>query len=151
MKQVGEVFISLVNFGYSKQGLLTDVHYEIFNSDGSIYLSRRQDNVIEFGNGTYGVPLSFSNKGSFVIAWEIEGTSYTASEEIIVFDYKSDEMTDIKNDISFIRNIEGGRWKIENNQMIFYSEDNATEIARFNLFDDKGSPSNIHVFERMRV
>ena len=54
-------------------------------------------------------------------------------------------------DVAFIRNIEGGRWVIENNQMIFYGEDNTTEVARFELSDTNGNPSMANVMERVRA
>jgi hypothetical protein len=54
-------------------------------------------------------------------------------------------------DATFLKDIEGGRWRILNNQMIFYKEDNNTEIARFNLFDSSGSPTETNVYERQRV
>jgi len=57
----------------------------------------------------------------------------------------------IKQAVDFIKGIEGGRWKIENNQMIFYDEDNSTELARFDLFDKDGNPSEENVYERRRV
>jgi hypothetical protein len=45
------------------------------------------------------------------------------------------------SDVAFIKGIEAGRWKIANNQMIFYAEDNITELARFNLaYDVNGNP-----------
>jgi hypothetical protein len=53
--------------------------------------------------------------------------------------------------IKLISDIEGGRWKIESNQMIFYEDDNITEVARFNLYDSGGSPAMEDVFERTRV
>lgn len=53
--------------------------------------------------------------------------------------------------IEFIKNIEGGRWSMVNDQMIFYAEDNVTEVARFNLFDSTGTPSLTNVFQRQRV
>jgi len=53
--------------------------------------------------------------------------------------------------IDFISKIEGGRWKIVNNQMIFYAPDNATEIARFNLYDTEGQPAMEGVMERVKV
>lgn len=53
--------------------------------------------------------------------------------------------------LKFIHDIEGGRWEIFNNQMIFYSADNETEVARFNLFDEAGSPTVYSVFDRQRV
>ena len=47
--------------------------------------------------------------------------------------------------------MEGGRWKLVNNQMIFYEDDNLTEVARFNLYDASGSPTTDNVYERRRV
>lgn len=43
-------------------------------------------------------------------------------------------LLDVSSGVTFIKDIEGGRWKIINNQMIFYKADNSTEVARFNLF-----------------
>ena len=54
-------------------------------------------------------------------------------------------------DITFLKDIEGGKWKIVGNQMIFYKSDNSTEVARFNLLDSTGSASMENVFERQRV
>ena len=53
--------------------------------------------------------------------------------------------------LNFIANIEGGRWKIVNNQMIFYQDDNVTEVCRFNLKDATGNPTMSAVFERTKV
>lgn len=57
----------------------------------------------------------------------------------------------IESKIDRLVNIEYGRWHIINNQMIFYKEDNTTEVARFNLFDDSGNPTMDAVFERVKV
>jgi hypothetical protein len=59
--------------------------------------------------------------------------------------------TSLIADIEFIKTIEGGRWAISNNQMIFYKEDNTTEIARFDLYDKTGTPSDENVYDRKRV
>ncbi len=53
--------------------------------------------------------------------------------------------------VAFIRNVEGGKWRIVGNQMIFYKADNTTEVARFNLFDSAGNPAMTSVFERRRT
>lgn len=55
------------------------------------------------------------------------------------------------NLVTFIKNIEGGKLKIVGNQMIFYADDNVTEVARFNLFDSAGNPAMANVFERRRT
>ena len=44
-------------------------------------------------------------------------------------------------DLSFLTGIEGGKWEIVAGQMIFYQDDNITEIARFDLsYDVDGNP-----------
>jgi hypothetical protein len=45
-------------------------------------------------------------------------------------------------ELDFIKDIEGGKWKVENMQMVFYKDDNTTEVARFNLFDSQGIPDD---------
>jgi hypothetical protein len=59
----------------------------------------------------------------------------------------------ISTDVQFIKDIEGGRWKIDTaaNQMIFYKDDNSTVVARFNLFDSSSNPTSVAPFERTRV
>ena len=61
------------------------------------------------------------------------------------------KLTALQADVSFIRAIEGGRWKVTGNQMIFYAENNITETARFNLFDSFGVPTEENAAERVRV
>ncbi len=53
--------------------------------------------------------------------------------------------------IKFIAGIEGGKWEMKNNQMIFYGKDNHTELARFNLFNIAGVPSMQDITKRERV
>ena len=53
--------------------------------------------------------------------------------------------------MNFIYDVEGGRWKVENDQMIFYKADNVTELCRFNLKDAAGQPAMTDVMERERA
>lgn len=57
----------------------------------------------------------------------------------------------IKADIDTIRIMESGRWRILNNQMVFYAEDGSTPFMTFDLYDEHGLPSSIDVSERRRV
>jgi len=57
----------------------------------------------------------------------------------------------IASDVDFIKSVQNGRWKIINNQMIFYKDDNITEIMRFNLFDINGNLTMRNVAERRKV
>ena len=60
-------------------------------------------------------------------------------------------LADVETLLTFISDTEGGRWRIINNQMIFYKSDNNTEVMRFNLFDENGSPAETNIYERQRV
>lgn len=53
--------------------------------------------------------------------------------------------------IEFIFQVQAGRWEIVANQMIFYGEDNVTELARFDLIDRNGNPTPTNVMARSRV
>ena len=57
----------------------------------------------------------------------------------------------VQSDVTFIKDIEGGRWRIVEGQMVFYKDDNTTEIARFDLLNSVGVPSVVNVFERRRA
>lgn len=60
------------------------------------------------------------------------------------------DISQIQVDLAFIKAIESGKWIIENNQMIFY-DTNDQEIARFNLYNVIGIPSNDDVYRREPV
>lgn len=57
----------------------------------------------------------------------------------------------IDSNVSFLKDIEGGKWTIVNNQMVFFKADNMTEIARFDLFDGDGNRTMTNVLTRERV
>ena len=114
-------------------------------SDNSLIVT--DESMVELGDGMY--------KYSF--------TSYDPSIEyaircdagIIVglsnrYSFVSTE-NDYTLELSYLKDITDGRWRIVSNQMIFYKSDNITELARFNLFDSSGIPSEINVFDRQRV
>ncbi len=78
----------------------------------------------------------------------------TNVDEILVDTSVLDSKIDIiDTNIDFIKDIEGGRWKRDGTQMIFYKADNITEIGRFNLLDIDGNSASESedVFERTRV
>ena len=79
------------------------------------------------------------------------GVSGLTPEESIQLSALGPAVQDVKSDTELISAIENGRWLIKNNQQVFYKPDNVTEIARFNLFDIGGNPSETNVYERVRV
>lgn len=58
----------------------------------------------------------------------------------------------IETDVSFLKDIEGGKWELVGDQMVFYADDNATEVARFNMFDSSGNPTTTgDIYKRERA
>ena len=71
------------------------------------------------------------------------------SAEISAIKAKTDTIA--WGDIAFVRQIEQGRWKIVNKQMIFYASDGSTPIKTFDLKDKNGQPTELDAYERVPV
>ncbi len=100
---VGIPAILSVNFPQNQAGKLGSVYYEIRTGDGGTRTARTNSGVIEYGNGVYGVEITFSVEESLLILWDIDGTSYSASEEISISSAgltsaQDQRLTDIKTD-----------------------------------------------------
>jgi len=53
--------------------------------------------------------------------------------------------------LALVHSILGGKQQIIGNQLVCYAADNATEVARFNLFDAAGDPTMVAVYLRTRA
>ena len=148
--------VKTANFGKSKSGLLGSVGYTLYLSDGTISQPRTTIGVYELGaSGIYATEITFDDTFHGTIFWDCDdnGTMLYASEEYNATTSATVILEPMSEDVTFIKNIEGGRWIIDRQtkQMIFYDESNTEEIARFNLLDGRGNPSFASVFERIRV
>ena len=134
--------VKTANLGTGMSGRAADVYYTIYNSSGAVQSARTNTGVYEIGasTGIYGVSVSILNNFQGTIFWDVNGTSVYAAEEIT-------------SDVRLTRLMTSGRWQIDKSskQMIFYKEDNATEIMRFDLKDKDGSASYTEVFDRSKV
>lgn len=90
---------------------------------------------------------------SYDISGSIETVSAKVTEISSSLAVVSGAVGEIHCNVEFIKDIEGGRWKVDtsSNQMIFFKNDNSTEVARFNLFDSGSNPTSECVFERVRT
>ncbi len=137
--------VKTVNFGKRLSNRPSFVYYSLYDTLGAVTTSRSSGSIYQVGTGTgvYGSQLSLTQSFSGSILWEV-----TASNGNVVF--ASEE---IETDQKITRHFTTGRWMIDesSNQMIFYQEDNDTEIGRFNLKDRDGGGSFEEVFERTRA
>ena len=153
-----------VNFGRNRANATgsTGVGYTIMDVSGSIVAPRTTAGVYQLtsGSGLYAAYISFPNNFRGQVMWDT-GTAFpTASYATEQFNVEENNpkvddtlriVTQMSGTIAQLYDIQFGRWHIVGNQMIFYKDDNLTEVARFNLFDDTGSPSMDAVFQRTKV
>ncbi len=135
--------LQTANLGKGYSGISGSIRYQLFDTLGTSVLSARNTGIYELGTSTglYGVQLDLSTQFSGSIVWSINGnTNVYATEEV-------------KIDQKMARYIHTGRWIVDENtnQMIFYQDDNTTEIARYDLFDRNGTSSIEELFERRLV
>ena len=135
--------LQTANLGKGYSGISGSIRYELFDTLGSSVLSTRNTGIYELGTNTglYGVQLDLSTQFSGSIVWSINGNSNVYATE------------EVKIDQKMARYIHTGRWLVDEdtNEMIFYQDDNLTEIARYALFDRNGASSIDELFERRLV
>tara|TARA_R100001591_G_scaffold92359_1_gene98220 strand:+ start:349 stop:786 length:438 start_codon:yes stop_codon:yes gene_type:complete len=136
--------VKTVNFGKGLADLPANVHFSLYDTLGAATIFRSSGSIYQVGIGTgiYGSEVSLSQHFSGSILWEV-----TASNGNVVF--ASDE---VEIDSRLTRHFTVGQWEIDKatNEMIFYQDDNVTEMGRFDLKDSSGNPSTGEVFKRIR-
>jgi hypothetical protein len=148
--------LKTANFGKGKSGLTGDVGYTLYSANGTVSQLRTTSGIYEFGSsGIYASEITFSDTFHGTIFWDVtaSGNTVYASEEYNATTSATVALELVAEDITFIKDIEGGMWKIDRvtKQMIFYKSDNDTEVARFNLLDMNDSPSVDLIYKRSRV
>lgn len=135
--------LQTANLGKGLAGISGSIRYELFDTLGSVYMSARNSGIYEMGTSTglYGVQLDLSTQFSGSIVWSVNGNSNVYATE------------EVKIDQKMARYIHTGRWQVDENtnQMIFFQDDNTTEIARYALFDRNGNSSIQELFERRLI
>jgi hypothetical protein len=135
--------LQTVNLGKTLSTNAANVRYSVYDTLGSIKVSATNSGIYELGTSTgiYGAELNLSTQFSGSILWSVTNApSVFATEEI-------------KIDQKMARYIHTGRWKIDKDekQMIFYQDDNTTEIAKYELLDADGAASVTDLFERKLI
>ena len=144
--------IKTVNFGKANTSL-PDAGYRIYSSSGIVSGSRTTAGVGEVisGAGIYSASIHIADSFTGYLLWDTgESTPIYASEDI---DNTVNTIQMISSSIDVTRQMTAGKWEIltGSKQMVFYKEDNVTEVARFNLLNASGNPSYESVFSRIKV
>jgi hypothetical protein len=140
--------LRVCNLGKTKANATgpTGVGYTLLDEVGSTESPRTTSGVYQTAPGIYAAYVTFPDDFRGQILWDTGSyfpQTYYAAEQ-----YNVEENNPKVNGLY---DMQFGRWKIEANQMIFYKDDNTTEIARFDLFDADGNPTMDAVFDRFRT
>jgi len=136
------------------------VGYTIYDETGAVVTARTTSGVYQLAPGIYAANVTYPDNFKGQVLWDypesalpaayaVEDQNYLNNNPLVDQIYTTLQI--VSGSVEFIRSIEGGRWKIVADQMIFYKDDNVTEVARFDLYDQYGSPTNDAVMERRRV
>lgn len=120
-----------------------------FNTEvtNKIWDEQRDDHNIV---GSFGATDEWSGGTSHINPEEIASAVWNAnSSDYITSSSFGGKINTISTDATLIKKIEAGRWRVFNNQMIFYEEDGTTELVKFRLYDLAGRPTNTNVMERV--
>ena len=135
--------LQTANLGKALGGISGSIRYVLYNTVGTEVSASTNSGIYELGSSTglYGVELNCASNFSGSIVWSCTADSNVFATEKLDVDEK------------FVRHVTTGRWKVDEDekQMIFYQEDNATVVARYNLFDKSGTASVETVFDRVFV
>jgi len=150
----------------AKKDEVTYMHFIVFDSDGKTPLTGQAGSctsslrkngaaasetvtIAEIGStGRYVASFTPLAVGSYHL-------SVTCPDDRVQgesFEVEAADLDSLDTKITFIHNIEGGRWKIDTstNKMIFYEDDNVTEVATFTLKDADGVAGYDDPYERTR-
>jgi hypothetical protein len=150
------------NFGRLKADATgsSGVGYTLLDISGSAVMPRTTTGVYQTAPGIYAAYITFPDNFRGQLLWDTGTAFLTASYATEQYNVEENNpkvddtlraVLPLAAQIQQLYDIQYGRWRITNNQMIFYKEDNATEVARFDLYDDTGNPSMDAVFDRVRV
>lgn len=155
-----------VNFGSSRANATgsTGVGYAIIDTQGITVTPRTIAGVYQLlsGSGLYAAYVTFPDTFRGQLLWDtgVAFSSVTYAVEEYNFESNNPRVDDtwqmvnsMTGSVQQLVDIGYGRWKIDvsTKQMIFYRADNVTEVARFSLFDQTGTPNIDAVFERVKV
>ncbi len=108
--------------------------------DGNLYSEDGSDPFLDT-LGPYTVRII--QKVSTIVTATVSGSGVTGQDKIDIADavWADSDGVLVSDYLNFIRDIEGGKWQLTTTQMIFYKDDNITEVARFNITKDiDGNP-----------
>jgi len=126
------------NEGVPQEGLSPTIR--ILKIDGTVIINDQA--MSETGSGFYYYNFTgYDENEDYCI--RADGTATLGDTDRYV--YSTNETAGVGNLLKIGKN----KWEIKGNQMIFYEDDNTTELYAFNLQTKNGTPTEKDVFKRV--
>ena len=125
---------------YESKRLLTGLTTKITVWDNGMNVVVNDQNMTELSNGIYYYDYVPSANGNFTYMCDCTAQP----RRLTGLFYVDDTLT-------FLKDIEGGKWQIVGNQMVFYNQTGDEVVATFNLFNNAGNPAMTNIYKRERV
>jgi hypothetical protein len=121
------------SFGTSRVG--QTVTWNMLNADATTRSSGFTiDVTAELGNGTYGAAITFTEHFTGVVRAFMSSASLNVYNPVVV-------LNETAANFILARKMTTNRWKIENNELKFYDDDNSQVVRTMELRKDN-SPNN---------
>lgn len=167
---MSSTLVKTVNFGSTKAGLTSKVGYRLINATGLVEQERLQAGIYETyaGTGIYAANITFSNDFTGIILWDVEsdrpvyaaeefnnsingtGVSHQVTEVTMQVGIVTDQVSDLADEIRFIRGMTAGRWTLNSRDstMTYYDESGKNVLVTYEMLDAAGKPSIESVYDR---
>lgn len=153
-----------VNFGRNRANATGSdgVGYTLLDASGMEVVPRTTTDVYQLvsGSGIYAAYVTFPDSFRGQLLWDTGTAFLTSSYATEQYNVEENNprvddtytiATQLSGTVGQLYDIQYGRWRIVNNRMQFFKDDNATLVVEFDLFDDAGNPTMDAVFERRKV
>jgi uncharacterized protein YoxC len=128
-------------------GTINDIYDIVFDLSGTITSLSSSANILSSSVYAISSSATLISASAAIIDNSVSMLSGAIAELAGI----TGTLGNIETKVDRLIDIQYGRWFIDNNQMIFYKEDNVTEVARFDLFDENGNPTMDAVFDRVKL
>ena len=108
---------------------LTEFTAHLYGPNG--LLSAQPVSFVELGNGHYRASYTPNATGTWMLI--VYHATYFPSGKADTICVYNEDIDTVALIAQAVKDIEYGRWLLSGGQMIFYKEDNTTEVARFNI------------------
>lgn len=133
-------------------GAASDTPDSEYSLDGASF-SDCNDEIHEIAttSGIYYLDLLAAETNGDAVCIQVKTATAGTKTTVLAFYTSAQSLDTVDANIDLILQVEKGKWKIANNQLIFYASDDSTPLYTFDLKDADGNATSFNPYERTPV